>query len=57
MYLRIGLSGFAFLALLTAVLRLLRAPATWGFFILTSYWIGLCLVVGLVRAVRRLASR
>jgi hypothetical protein len=60
-YLRIGLAGLAFLALMTAVSWLLRAEAAWGFLILTYYWILLCLIVGLILclavALRRFAGR
>jgi hypothetical protein len=47
-YLRVGLGGLAFLAVMTAALWLLRAEAAWGFFILTFYWVVLWLVVGVI---------
>jgi hypothetical protein len=60
-YLRVGLGGSAFLVVMTAALWLLRAAPAWGFFVLTFYWIALCLVVGvillLVSALRRSANR
>lgn len=60
-YLRVGLGGSAFLAVMTALLWLLRGVAAWGVFILTFYWIALWLVVGvillLVSALRRSANR
>ena len=60
-YIRVGLGGLAFLVLMTAVLLLLGAVASWGFFVLTFYWIALCLIVGLipafVSALRRRANR
>jgi hypothetical protein len=60
-YRRIALSGLVFLAGMTTVSWLLRAPAAGGFLILTYYWIALCLIVGLIllfaTALRRSANR
>lgn len=60
-YLRLALAGFVLLAILTAVLWLVRAEAAWGFLILTYYWIIFCFIVGVIllaaALLRRLAGR
>jgi Kef-type K+ transport system membrane component KefB len=52
-----GLGGLAFLVLMTVLLGSLKAPSTWGFFILAFYWLVLCIGIGAILLLGRLFRR